>query len=143
MSLEDQERLKEERDQKYRERHIEGKVYEKPDLKSIYYYKDYKNQRWKNPYHHRNDIVHEVKNRENYKQFNEYMEKAKGRTKLTDDIKSKDEIENEIKQKQEQFKNKNLTFWPKLNEKIYSIDAKRMVPRPKSQMRMTDDVISR
>lgn len=46
------------------------------------------------------------------------MEKAKSRTKLTDDIKSKEEIEAEIRQKQETFKNKNLTFWPKLNDKI-------------------------
>lgn len=35
LTVDDQQRLKEEREQKYIERHIEGKVYDKPDLKTI------------------------------------------------------------------------------------------------------------
>jgi len=87
--------------------------------------------------------VRKVDDRNKFKVFKENMQKAQGRKKPEEDLKSLKEWQEEYEKRWVENKNKDLTFTPKLTDKIYSIEKKAMVPRPKSTGRMGPDIVDR
>jgi len=106
--------------------------------------KDLDKVKWKNFYHFRNDTPRgEALNRNDSKNFKEITEKVQGRPKLMETIPTKDEIDNKIESERKAKKNKELKFKPTFNEKVFSVESKKMIPRPKSSGKLGPELIER